>query len=362
MNRIVYFLLFVVIIGCDGTPYSSYPMHEAYDDKLSDTEKIQLVEDRIDQITDHTLLYAVAVLYENNQAWEQAFMAIQKAIALSPLNPTYHTQKAIYAFELGNFELAYNETNIARELGFSNYQQDILLARLALTLGDSVASKKLMADVVNKYPQHPTVKYLSAVLSLQQEDTVVAFDLFEQSIKLEPEDEEVVLSFVDLLQEVDSMRYAERMLLGLIEANGRDDYNYELFELFSRADRLDTAVYFLAREFELNPTRDKARKLIDAFWSLELYDSVVMYSVVMQDEFNAPRMWQLYQARGLDQLSYYDSAFNIYTRLYENDTTDSIVGAEMAILQRKIRYLQRRREQQRKLADSLSRTLPVLTF
>ena len=62
-------------------------------------------------------------------------------------------------------------------------------------------------------------------------------------------------------------------------------------------------------------------------------------------------------ARTLDQRYLYDEALPYYLRLYKLDTLDSLVGAELSYLQRKIAYLQRQRQQERKLADSLSQVL-----
>jgi hypothetical protein len=43
--------------------------------------------------------------------------------------------------------------------------------------------------------------------------------------------------------------------------------------------------------------------------------------------------------------------------LYQLDTLDTLVKEELSYLQRKIAYLQRKRQKQRILADSLSKTL-----
>ena len=42
-----------------------------------------------------------------------------------------------------------------------------------------------------------------------------------------------------------------------------------------------------------------------------------------------------------------------YQKAYELDTLDTLLKEEISILQRKIAYLQRIKEEQRKLADSL---------
>ena len=62
-------------------------------------------------------------------------------------------------------------------------------------------------------------------------------------------------------------------------------------------------------------------------------------------------------ARTLDERFRYDDALPYYLTLYQLDTLDTLVKEELSYLQRKIAYLQRKRQEQRILADSLSKTL-----
>jgi tetratricopeptide (TPR) repeat protein len=362
MKHLINLSILIFVLSCTEKPYGEHQIMVSENDQLLTVEKIELIEDRLGDLNDDNILSAVAVLYERNKEWDQAYTAMQEAIKLSPLNPSYHTKKAVYAFELGLYETAYEETNIARELGYTNYQQDILLARLALTVGDSSASS-MMENVVAKYPQHPTVKYLSAVLYLQQGDSLRAYDLFEQSLAIDRNDEEVMLAFAELLIDVDSMAYAERIYTELNNSSGDAmKYANELGDFYVSTNRYDTAVYFY--KYLNRNTSDSVALIgiIDIYWELADYDSVIVYATASTAQLSSPNYGYLNIARALDKKTYYDSALLTYTRLYETDTTDSLVASEMVSLQRKIAYLQRQRDLQRILADSLSRTLPVLTF
>ena len=283
MRSLTYLFLLFTLLGCSQKPYSEHEIMAADDDQISTVEKISLIEDRIGDLNDDNILSAVAVLYERNKDWDQAYVAIQEAIKLSPLNPSYHTKKAVYAFELGRYETAYQETSIARELGYTNYQQDILLARLALTVGDTSASS-MMEDVVAKYPQHPTVKYLSAVLYLQQGDSTRAYNLFEESLLLENNDEEVQLAFASLLLGLDSLKYAERIYTDLsLQSNDKMRHALVQAEFYSATGQLDTAAYFYGYHFNKNQDSISLTRLIEIYWELETFDSVMAYAALSRD-------------------------------------------------------------------------------
>ena len=65
----------------------------------------------------------------------------------------------------------------------------------------------------------------------------------------------------------------------------------------------------------------------------------------------------LMTARTLDKRYRYDDALPYYLTLYQMDTLDTLVRAELSYLQRKIAYLQRKRREERQAADSLSNAL-----
>jgi hypothetical protein len=65
----------------------------------------------------------------------------------------------------------------------------------------------------------------------------------------------------------------------------------------------------------------------------------------------------LITARTLDRRFRYDDALPYYLTLYQLDTLDTLVKEELSYLQRKIAYLQRKRQEERIVADSLSKTL-----
>ena len=351
------------MISCGTRPYSEYPIALIDDDKLTTFEKIDLVESGIQDLSDDKMMAAVAVLYESNRNWQSAYFSIQEAIKLAPLNPSYHTKKAWYAYELEDYETAYEEANIADELGFENYQQDILFARLALTLGESIEASKLMQNVASKYPNNATVKYLSAILSLQKGDTVGAIGLFEASLEQDPKDEEITLDFMNLMIEVDSLQYAQRLMSSIMAISGSpSDYYIMNARLLETMGETDSALHIYKTAYTSSTDTTALISLVTIYWDLAEYDSTLKYAQRSENELGSPRFGLLTSARTLDKLVYYDSSLVIYTQLYELDTTDSLVGAEMAILRRKIAYLQNRREEQRRLADSLSKAMPVISF
>ena len=353
----------VWLISCGNTPYSDHPILLIEDDKLSTLERIVLVEKSIKDLNDDKMMAAVAVLYEHNKNWQSAYFAIQDAIKLSPLNPSYHTKKARYAYEMGIYEMAYEEARIADELGFESYQQDILFARLALTMADSIDATELMENVAQKYPNNSTVKYLSAILSLQKGDTAGAILLYEASLEQDSKDEEVTVALMNLLIELDSLNYANRLLTRIQNfSNTPEDYFSIQGQLYMKLGEIDSALQSYKYAFVEKGDTTSLKSLIEIYWDKPDYDSTLKYAQLSETKLLSPRYGLLTQARTLDKMVAYDSSLTVYLHLFEMDTTDSLVGAEMAFLQRKIAYLQRRREEQRKLADSLSRTMPVLTF
>ena len=139
-------------------------------------------------------------------------------------------------------------------------------------------------------------------------------------------------------------------------------YANVLGDFYASTHQYDTALYFY--KYLNRNTSDTVAlvRIIDIYWELADYDSVIAYATSSTTQLSSPNYGYLNIARALDKKTYYDSALLTYTTLYETDTTDSLVTSEMVSLQRKIAYLQRQRDLQRALADSLSRTLPVLTF
>ena len=363
MRTTVFYICWVLLVSCNSSPYSDFPIALQEDDKLSTVEKIILVERHVDDLSDDNMMAAVAVLYERNGAWQSAYNSIQEAIKLSPLNASYHTKKARYAYEMGLYETAYSEAKIADELGFRNYQQDILLARLAVTVGDESSANQLIQDVVDKYSNNATVKYLSAVLKLQHGDTLVAVQLFEASLDQDSRDEEVLVALMNLMIELDSASYTQR-LLGRINAVTRSPESYYDItgQVYLQLGEVDSAIQSYKQAYYEIGDESSLKTLIEIYWDVAEYDSVLLYARNAESEMTVPRYGLLTQARTLDKMVAYDSSLAVYIQLFQMDTTDSLVGAEMDFLQRKIAYLQRRRQEQKELADSLSKTMPVLSF
>ena len=363
MRALGFFIVWLLVHSCHNSPYSDFPIALKEDDQLSTIEKIGLVEGRVDDLSDDNMMAAVAILYANNKSWRSAYAAIQEAIKLSPLKASYHTKKARYAYELELFAIAYEEARIADELGFRNYQQDILLARLAVAVGDTVSANRLVQGVVDKYANNAMVKYLSAVLELQNGDTVKAIPLFEASLEQDGEDEEVLAALMNLMIKLDSISYAQRLLTRINSITGNPEAYYEnTGYVYLQLGETDSAIQLYKHAYSEIGDEASLKTLIDIYWNIPEYDSVLVYARNAELDLSSPQYGLLNQARALNKILAYDSSLMVYSRLFAMDTTDSIVGTEMDILQRKIAYLQRKRQREKQLADSLSKTMPVLSF
>jgi tetratricopeptide (TPR) repeat protein len=358
-----FYVICLLLVSCGNTPHSDFPIALRSDDELSTIEKIVLVENRVDDLNDDNMMAAVAILYERNGSWPSAYAAIQEAIKLSPLNAFYHTKKAVYAFQIGYFDVAYEEARIADELGFRNYQQDILLARLAVTMGDSASAASQIQNVVDNYSNNATVNYLSALLKLHHGDTAKSIQLFEASLDQQDEDEEVLVSLMNLMLELDSIKYAKRLLTQIDKITSKPESYYNITgSVYFQLGEIDSAIQLYKHAYFAGNDEASLKSLINIYWNMQEFDSALQFARYAEMELGAPRYSLLTQARVFDKMTAYDSSLMIYNRLFAKDTTDSLVGAEMKILQRKIAYLRRRKQEQKKLADSLSKTMPVLSF
>ena len=103
-------------------------------------------------------------------------------------------------------------------------------------------------------------------------------------------------------------------------------------------------------------------KTIKSYELAELTDSVINISEAAISSFPTNKFYLYTAAKNLDNRFRYDESLEYYLTLYQLDTLDTLVGQELDYLQRKIAYLQRRKVEQKKLADSLNKVLPILTF
>jgi len=337
-------------------------MVDQRNDLLPTKEKIKLLAGSGSQL-DEGRLASLAKLYAQDSDLDNAIVSISKAIKLAPLNAAYHDQLARYASLAGKNLLARTESAIADDLGFSDLNHQILELQLALDDGDTTKFLRMMGSMVNDVTPVPMLNYLYGVSYLMGKDTLEAIHRFKECIQKEPDMDKASLALSRIYAGEDSIELALNEVNRMLSRKPKL-LNFILLkaELMEQMDATEEAINLYMQHWTLSHRAESLVKVKQIYWNRNEYDSVLKYSRIEAAIVSREKDGLLSEARALDKLRQYQASLKIYTKLYELDTLDSKVGKERTMLERKIAYLQRKKEEEKKLADSLIKTLPALKF
>lgn len=349
-------LLVLLITGCQTSPHSKWQAYNASNDELTNQQKIDLFVAGSSNLSSSSLA-AVAQLYENQAAWNEAMLTIKQAIKEDPMNSSYHSLKARYAFELGQKSVAYREALTAYQLGSKSLQQSLDLAKMGVALSEYSIVNNIIDSLLLAYPEDVDVLYMAARQHDKNNNTKLARAYYAKVNRLQPENKDNSLFYGRFLIAQNDLIAAKTVLVEALNYNHsmpicllQGDVHYGL-------EQYDSAAFYYQLALVERADTATFNRVLDSYLHAGNTDSLISLGQSAVLAYPAHKDYLLLTARTLDQRYRYDDALPYYLTLYQLDTLDTLVKAELSYLQRKIAYLQLKRQEQRILADSLSKTL-----
>lgn len=359
-----FIIVMVLTLGCSKKhPLGKDYIYTAKDDHLSLQGKVDLLRASV-AVKDDALLAAISILYAQNDNLIEAKESISKAIKINPLNPNYHLQLANYNAELQHNYAAYQEAKIAYELGAYDAKLEALIARMAIETSDSVKSRAFVTAYYNANQTSPDAQLLMARMHLLVQEYVAAKQFASKVLAVDSLNitglEVMYAVFGQLENTALMLDFGNRLL---VQDSTNAQLYFELATVYLQQSKTDKAAAYFAKSYRYQPMLPSLLLAITNYAKLMLYDSVLFYT---DSSFARPHYLDKYvllaRAQAFDKRYKYDDSYLLYNRLVKMDSTDSVVNAERALVQRKITYLWRKKREQQQLADSLTSTMPIINF
>ena len=325
-------------------------------DQLSNEKKIALLKSQ-SAVLSPSSLAAIANMYHELKDWPMAMETINDAIEQEPMNSSFHSMKARYAFVLDQKSVAYREALTAYQLGTKSLQQNLELAKMAAALAEFSIVGDIIDSLVLIYPNDPEIIYVAARKYDQEGNDDLAEKYYQQVMIDQPDNLENILYYTRMLLTQNNLHQAKIIINNdsLLSPNLqvillKADIYFQLAEYDSAA-----ILYQLALKQQQDTTTFNAT--IEAYTLADNIDSTISMAESAVSAYPDNKYYLHAAAFSLDKKYRFDDALVYYLTLYSLDTLDTLVAVELAYLQRKIAYLQRRNKAQKKLADSLNTVL-----
>ena len=346
----------MAITACQYSPHSKWQAYNANDDQLTNQQKIDLFIAGSNNLSSSSLA-AVAQLYENQAAWTQAMMAIKMAIREDPMNSSYHSLKANYAFELGQKSVAYREALTAYQLGSKSLQQSFDLAKMAVALSEFSIVDNIIDSLLIAYPEDMDVLYMAARKHDKNNSVVLARTYYDKVNQAQPENINNSLFYGQFLIAQNDLLAAKTVLEKTIDYSPSASICLLQGDVQYGLQQYDSAAYYYQMALVGRADTTTYNRILKSYALAEDSDSLISLGQRAVTAYPENKNYLSITARTLDRRFRYEDALPYYLTLYQLDTLDTLVQEELSYLQRKIAYLQRKRQEQRELADSLSNML-----
>lgn len=339
-------LLIAVAFSCNKSASSRFEVVSLEDDNIADLEKIRIFEDNAD-ILSGPAYAAIANLYAREKDYRAAFDAVHEAIVQEPMNSFYHTLKSNYAYELGDISTAYREALTAYQLGSKSLQESLILARMGVALSEYSIVNDIIDSLVIIYPNDPEVVYMAARKFEKSGQTSQAIEQYQKGITLDRERSDnyyhLARVYLDQQNEDRALKLLEDFMLPEIEPR----LALLKADVFEKLEEFDSAALYY--NFLIAEKKDSViyGKLINMYRQNNMNRELTEFSALSADSFPESRYFVSNAGKVLNDRYKFDQALVYYKRLFELDTLDTLVAQEISILQRKIAYLQRKREVER---------------
>jgi len=347
-----YIIIIIFLGGCYDKTSSKWKVIMPEADQLSNENKIAILKIQSAELLPSSLA-AIANIYDELEDWPMAMETINDAIELQPMNSSFHTMKARYAFLLDQKSVAYREALTAYQLGAKSLQQSLELAKMAAALAEFSIVGDLIDSLVLIYPNDLDIIYVAARKYDQEGNVELAKKNYQVVMNNRPENLQNLLYYVRLMFAQKDFEKAKIIinndsLLGtnLQVINLKADIYFAL-------EDYDSAALFYRLVLTQQQDTTAFNAAINAYSLADNIDSTISVAELAVGAYPDNKFYLYEAAFGLDKKYQFDEALVYYLTLHKLDTLDTLVAAELAYLQRKIAYLQRRNEAQKKLADSL---------
>ena len=335
----------MVITGCQFNPHSKWQVYSANDDQLTNQQKIDLFIAGSNNLSSASLA-AVAQLYENQAAWSQAMVAIKMAIREDPMNSSYHSLKANYAFELGQKSVAYREALTAYQLGSKSLQQSLDLAKMAVALSEFSIVNNIIDSLVLAYPEDMDVLYMAARKHDKNKNVALARSYYDKVNRNHPENINNSLFYGRLLIAQNDLLTAKTVLEKSINYNPSTSLYLLQGDVQYGLKNYDSAAYYYQLTLVERADTTIYNRILNSYVLAGVSDSLISLGQQAVTAYPENKNYLSITARTLDRRFRYQDALPYYLTLYELDTLDTLVKEELSYLQRKIAYLQRNRQKQ----------------
>jgi tetratricopeptide (TPR) repeat protein len=233
---------------------------------------------------------------------------------------------------------------------------------MGVALSEYSIVNEIIDSLVLVYPNDPEVVFMAARKLEKTGEVKKAIEKYREGISLDPGRTDNYYQLAALFLEQDDAGSALEVLRPLATSDA--DLRLALLkaDAFSQTEEIDSA----ARYYNLLVAGKKDsviyQRLIDMYREHDRYGDLVAISALSADSFPNSKYFLKNAGLVLDKRYQYNDALVYYRQLYELDTLDSMVAQEISILQRKIAYLQRKREVERmeEAIPAIGITLPSL--
>ena len=323
-------------------------------------QQLAYLNDRIkDNPDDHSLLYRKALLLEMNDSTGKALQVMETVLSGDPGNMRYQEFSAHLNHRAGNSDRTIEIVSDLEQLGHHSSSMKILAS-------DSYLQQKRYAEALDVIdgsialnPSYAPNYLWKGRILLASRDTVQAEYYFRKTLDMTSEDLESLDALVDILLHKEEPEQAYYFVNKLLETDRQNTgYLKRLAYVLKETGFLDSA-QVLNRTLIRTDSGDVNLWMNQAeiFYSLSEFDSAFIYASYSRQLDQDLLKAQLMQARIFDKRREYFRSRNVYEAILQRDSTHSIARSELEYLERKIAYLQRTKEAEKRRDSLLLRPL-----
>lgn len=219
--------------------------NQAEEESLTDKEKLELLDAKIERHPKDASLYAGrALVLMNLGRLQEATADMEKAVTLEPEKVEYRLRQADVFFARGDVEKSYKALSEAERLDPENLEVQLKMGEVTFYSRDYNRSLKCLSKVTAKEPDNRTALFMKGFIYKEKGDTLSAVQLLRKVCDLYPD-------YAPAFEE-----------LGVLYASHNDPLAEEYLGTVLRMDSLNTnALYALAMYHQERGEMDEAENL-----------------------------------------------------------------------------------------------------
>ena len=348
--RYFYCLIFIVTFVSCNKPYGQDEMvAEDFPDSLNYPQILE-IEDEDDAFQ----YYRLARLKYSQKKYGEAINYAREAINLDEQNAIfYYLLARLLAIE-GYYAEALDNALKSYSLGYVNPDLQVLIAQQYYELGQAPEGEQYLDVALKKRPRDAKINFIRAVIYLQENDTLRGMQWLNKTIALDSTYNEAYQRKAEIFMARGQVEQAIEQLeiAYAIKPRNQEDI-YTIATLHLQLENYNEADLWLKRLLNLDENHLSAYlQLSQVKLDQRQYDSARYYAnlaLEIDENFNDAR---LLIARSYDRQYRYQQALAVYRDIVARDPDFEIAVNEMELLEKKIAYLRRRRQQQDTVENS----------